>query len=143
MLHQEAISKELLRDNNAPSIIFDKVVFVTFIPRGAGATIAVVDRGHLPLFSTGYELLEPGLLDRTPSTVIASQPSKQYRNEYIDKFLCGGAPLIIFCPKHTFYQFSVSNHLFYVFYPSQIYLFLTFLSQIIPQTLMSRRSRVV
>ena len=30
---------------------------------------------------------------------------------------------------HTFYKFSVSYHLFYVFYPSQIYLFLTFLSQ--------------
>ena len=37
----------------------------------------------------------------------------------------------IFRLKHTFYQFSVSSHLFYVFYPSQIYLFLTFLSQII------------
>ena len=37
----------------------------------------------------------------------------------------------IFRPKHTFYHFSVSYHLFYVFYPSQIYLFITFLSQII------------
>jgi hypothetical protein len=27
-----------------------------------------------------------------------------------------GAPLIKFRPKHTFYQFSVSNHLFYVFF---------------------------
>ena len=37
-------------------------------------------------------------------------------------------------PKHTFDQFSVSNHLFYVFYPfypSQIYISLIFLSQII------------
>ena len=42
------------------------------------------------------------------------------------------ASFIIFRPKHTFYQFSVSYHLFYVFYPSQIYHFLTFLSQIIP-----------
>ena len=37
----------------------------------------------------------------------------------------------IFRPKHTFQHFSVSNHLFYVFDPSQIYLFLTFLSRII------------
>ena len=44
-----------------------------------------------------------------------------------------GASLIIFLiflPKHTFYQFAVSYHLFYVFYPSQINLFtLFFLSQ--------------
>ena len=48
-----------------------------------------------------------------------------------------GASLIIFrysVPNTQFYQFSGSNHLFnvfYPFYPSQIYLFLSFLSQII------------
>jgi hypothetical protein len=39
--------------------------------------------------------------------------------------LDSGTPLIIFRPKHTFYHFSVSNHLFYVSYPSQMYLFAT------------------
>ena len=29
-----------------------------------------------------------------------------------------GTHLIIFRPKYTFYQFSVSNHLFYVFFPA-------------------------
>ena len=37
-----------------------------------------------------------------------------------------GASSIIFRLKHTFYQVSVSYHLFYVFYPSQISLSLTF-----------------
>ena len=44
-----------------------------------------------------------------------------------------GASLIIFRPKHIFEHFSVSTHIFHVFYPSQIYLFATFLSQIIPR----------
>ena len=46
-----------------------------------------------------------------------------------------GAPLIIFRPKHTFYQFSVSNHLFYVFSTRPKFPFLLiFLSQIIYPT---------
>ena len=53
-------------------------------------------------------------------------------DNYKIRSIVGAASLIIFRPKHTFYQFSVSNHLFYVFstsYPSQISIPLIFLSQ--------------
>ena len=53
-----------------------------------------------------------------------------------------GASLIIFRPKHTFYQLSVSNHLFYVFYPSQISLFThIFLSNHLPHYMCSHYHR--
>ena len=54
-------------------------------------------------------------------------------DSWVELYHTHGDSLIIFRPKHTHFTTFCLKSLFCVFYPSQIYLFLTFLSQIIPR----------
>jgi hypothetical protein len=80
---------ELLKANNGPSIIMGKYCFITFIPRGMGAVVAVVDPDNMPIFSYGFEVIADHFRAAVPKAEIDKLESGKYRNEHINNFMHG------------------------------------------------------